>query len=193
MLENINIEIKKGQTLGIIGTIGSGKTTLMNLFTRLYSVPNGKIMIDGKDINDIPIEVLRNNITYLSQNESLINGTIKENILFGRDIKESTFNEVCDICNIEDIVKKRAFRFNDYIRIDDCNLSGGERQRILLARALLNETPIYMFDEALSEVNNDLEINIIDKLLEYLKKKTVIYITHRPNEECFDEVITIGN
>ena len=80
-----------------------------------------------------------------------------------------------------------------YVIIDDCNLSGGEKQRILLARALLNETPIYMFDEALSEVNNDLEVNIINKLLEYLKKKTVIYITHRPNIECFDEVITIGN
>ena len=95
-LENINIEIKKGQTLGIIGTIGSGKTTLMNLLERLYSVPDGKIKIDGKDINQIPIETLRNNICYITQDNFLFSSTLKENISLFRDeyddeeIKEST-------------------------------------------------------------------------------------------------------
>ena len=192
-IKDVNFKIKKGSHVLLLGESGCGKSTICKIIDRQLDNFEGNITIKKVNILDYSTATIRNNITYLSQNESLINGTIKENILFGRDIKESTFNEVCDICNIEDIVKKRAFRFNDYIRIDDCNLSGGERQRILLARALLNESPIYMFDEALSEVNNDLEINIIDKLLEYLKKKTVIYITHRPNIECFDEVITIGN
>ena len=95
-LENISVEIKKGETLGIIGTIGSGKTTLMNLLTRLYSIPRGKIQIDGKDINDIPIEVLRENICYITQDNFLFSSTLKDNIsLFKEEyrteeIKDST-------------------------------------------------------------------------------------------------------
>ena len=95
-LEDINIQVGKGKSLGIIGTIGSGKTTLMNLITRLYSIPNGKIVIDGKDINDIPIEVLRSNICYITQDNFLFSTTLKDNISLFReeykedDIKEST-------------------------------------------------------------------------------------------------------
>ncbi len=192
-IKELNFKIKKGSHILLLGESGSGKSTICKLLARQLDNYEGDITIKKINILDYPLATIRHNITYLSQNEALINGTIKENIVFGRNISEKHFNEVCNICLIEDIVMKRTFRYNDYIRIDDCNLSGGEKQRILLARALLNETPIYLFDEALSEVNNDLEIKIIIELLEYLKKKTVIYITHRPNKTYFDEVINLGN
>ena len=191
-LKDISFKVKKNTCVLLLGPSGCGKSTICKLLHREFNDYEGTITIKNINILDYKIATIRNNITYLSQKEGLINGTIKENILFGRDISLSLFKEVCDICNLEPIVAKRAFRYNDYILVDDCNLSGGEKQRILLARALLNDTPIYLFDEALSEVNNELETSILTKLIPFLKKKTVIYITHRPNKEYFDEVIDIG-
>lgn len=109
-LKNINLDIKKGETLGIIGTIGSGKTTLMNLLTRLYTVPNGKILIDEKDINEIPIDEIRNNICYIAQDNFLFSSTIKNNINLFKDeyakdeITESTkkaivYDDIADMPN----------------------------------------------------------------------------------------------
>ncbi len=191
-LNHINIKIKKGGHVLLLGSSGSGKSTICKLLQRQLDGYGGSIMIKKKNILDYSVATIRQNITYLSQNESLMNGTIRENIIFGRNILEENFEKVCEICQIEDIVAKRAFRYEDYLRVDDCPLSGGEKQRILLARTLLNDTAIYLLDEVLSEVNNDLEESILKELMIYLKKKTVIYITHRPNEKYFDEVIKIG-
>lgn len=110
VLKNININISKGETIGIIGTIGSGKTTLMNLLTKLYSVDDGKILIDGKDINEIPIDVIRNNICYISQDNFLFSSSIKNNISLFKDeysedeITESTKKAIVydDIENMQD-------------------------------------------------------------------------------------------
>ena len=192
-IKNVSFKVKKNNHVLLLGNSGCGKTTICKLIHREFDEYEGNITIKKINILDYKVATIRKNITYLSQKEALINGTIKENILFGRIVKESLFKKVCDVCSLEAIVSKRAFRYNDFIRIDDCNLSGGEKQRIILARALLNDTPIYIFDEALSEVDNELEKIILQNLKEFLKKKTVIYITHRPNKEYFDEVIYVGN
>ena len=138
-VKNINFEVKKNYHVLLLGKSGCGKSTICKLLIRQLSGYKGVIKINNVNILDYSLATIRKNITYLGQDESLINGTIKDNILFGRVVSESLFKKVCDICLIEDIVVKKSFHYNDYIRLDDCNLSGGEKQRILLARAILNE------------------------------------------------------
>lgn len=115
-LKNINITIKKGETLGIIGTIGSGKTTLMNLLLRLYQVEDGKIMIDGKDINQIPIEILRENMCYITQDNFLFSTTLKENItLFKQEYEENDIEKSTQSAMIKEDIDnmKKWNRYNN--------------------------------------------------------------------------------
>lgn len=112
VLKDINLEISKGETIGIIGTIGSGKTTLMNLLTKLYNVPDGKIILDGRDINEVPIEVLRNNICYISQDNFLFSSSIKNNISLFKDEYEE--NEITEST-------KKAIVYGDIMDMSDRN------------------------------------------------------------------------
>lgn len=131
VLNGININIKKGETLGIIGTIGSGKTTLMNLFTRLYSVPNGKILIDGKDINEIPIEVLRNNICYITQDNFLFSSTLKDNItLFKEEYKDEEVKDSTQKAVIYDDISQMKQGIDTKIGDGGTDLSGGQKQKL---------------------------------------------------------------
>lgn len=193
-LENITIEIKKGQTLGIIGTIGSGKTTLMNLITRLYSVPNGKITIDGKDINDIPIEVLRNNICYITQDNFLFSTTLKDNIsLFKEEydddaIKESTKKAIVydDIANmpkgIETVISERGG-----------DLSGGQKQRVAISRAFLKDSSILIFDDTFSALDNKTSEKLITNIKEIADNKTCIIISNKVSDVKDSDIIIVLN
>ena len=135
-LENINIELKKGETLGIIGTIGSGKTTLMNLLTRLYSIPRGKIEIDGKDINDISIEVLRENICYITQDNFLFSSTLKDNIsLFKEEYRAEEIKDSTKKAVIYDEISKMPKGIETKIGERGADLSGGQKQRVAISRA----------------------------------------------------------
>ena len=173
-LENINIEIKKGQTLGIIGTIGSGKTTLMNLLERLYSVPDGKIKIDGKDINQIPIETLRNNICYITQDNFLFSSTLKENISLFRDeyddeeIKESTKKAI-----VYEDIKKMPKGIETVIGERGGDLSGGQKQRVTIGAAIVKDSPVTYFDEPTSGLDYDSMVRV-SHLIEQLAAAGVI-------------------
>lgn len=191
-LYNINVEIKKGQTLGIIGTIGSGKTTLMNLITGLYNVPNGKIIIDGKDINEIPIGVLRNNICYITQDNFLFSTTLKDNISLFRDeyneddIKEST---------------KKAIVYEDIERMPDgirtvigergVDLSGGQKQRIAISRAFLKNSTILIFDDTFSALDNRTSEKLIDNIKELSGDKTCIIISNKVSDVKYSDIIVV--
>lgn len=191
-LYNINVEIKKGQTLGIIGTIGSGKTTLMNLITGLYNVPNGKIIIDGKDINEIPIGVLRNNICYITQDNFLFSTTLKDNISLFRDeyneddIKEST---------------KKAIVYEDIERMPDgirtvigergVDLSGGQKQRIAISRAFLKNSTILIFDDTFSALDNRTSEKLIDNIKELSEDKTCIIISNKVSDVKYSDIIVV--
>ena len=144
------------------------------------------------NINDYSLEVIHHNITYVGQKEYLIQDTIKNNILLYRNCDEEKFQKVISICKIEEIVKKKPFRYETYLLKDSLNISGGEKQRIILARALLNDFKILILDEALSEVNEDLEVKIIKDIQEYFKKKTIIYVSHKNHEKYFNQVINFG-
>ena len=191
-LENINIEIKKGQTLGIIGTIGSGKTTLMNLLERLYSVPDGKIKIDGKDINQIPIETLRNNICYITQDNFLFSSTLKENISLFRDeyddeeIKESTKKAI-----VYEDIKKMPKGIETVIGERGGDLSGGQKQRVSISRAFLKESSILIFDDTFSALDNRTSEKLIENIKELSSEKTCIIISNKVSDVKYSDKIIV--
>ncbi len=158
------------------------------MISGLLKVENGMIKIGNTPIVDYSLNTLRKNITYISQKECLLQDTIKNNILLDRKVEEQKFREIATICEIESILNNKPLRYETFILKDATNLSGGEKQRIILARALLNEFQILILDEALSELNNELEIKIIQNLKAYLKDKTVIYVSHKEHERYFDSV-----
>lgn len=130
VLENINIDIKKGESLGIIGVIGSGKTTLMNLLLKLYDVERGKIFIDGKDINDIPVKIIRDNICYITQDNFLFSATLKENInLFKDEYKDEDIEDSTKQAMIYDEISHMDDGINTVIGEKGIDLSGGQKQR----------------------------------------------------------------
>lgn len=163
-LENINIKIKKGETLGIIGTVGSGKTTLMNLLTKLYNVPNGKIRIDGKDINEIDIETLRENICYITQDNFLFSSTLKDNIsLFKDEYQEEEIKESTKKAVIYDEIKQMPKGIKTEIGERGSDLSGGQKQRVVISRAFLKNSSIIIFDDTFSALDNRTSRSLIRK------------------------------
>lgn len=194
-LENINIEIKKGQTLGIIGTIGSGKTTLMNLLTKLYSIPNGKILIDGKDINEIPIEVLRNNICYITQDNFLFSSTLKDNIsLFKDDYKEDEIEESTKKAIVYEDIQKMPEGIETVIGERGGDLSGGQKQRVAISRAFLKESSIMIFDDTFSALDNRTSEKLIENIQELSTEKTCIIISNKVSDVKYsDKIIVLDN
>lgn len=174
-LKNINIEINKGETLGIIGTIGSGKTTLMNLLEKLYSVPNGTILIDGKDINEIPIRMLRNNICYITQDGFLFSSTLKDNIsLFKEEYDEDEIKESTKKAIVYDDIKMMPKGINTVIGERGGDLSGGQKQRVAISRAFLKDSSILIFDDTLSALDNRTSEKLIEILKSYQMKRHVL-------------------
>ena len=180
VLNDINISIQQGETLGIIGTIGSGKTTLMNLLLRLYQVPNGKIFIDGKDINEIPLKTLRDNICYITQDNFLFSTTLRENVKLFKDgfedeeIRESTKNAM-----IYDDIEKMQNGIDTVIGERGADLSGGQKQRVVISRAFLNKSNIVIFDDTFSALDNRTEQLVLNNVKELVNGKTCIIISNR--------------
>lgn len=180
VLQNIDLKIKKGQTLGIIGTIGSGKTTLMNLLTKLYNVPNGKILIDGRDINEIPIEVLRSNICYITQDNFLFSTTLKENIgLFKEGYEDKEVEEPTKKAIIYDEIQEMDAGIHTVIGERGVDLSGGQKQRLVISRAFLNKSSIVIFDDTFSALDNRTEQKLLTNIKELTKEKTCMIISNR--------------
>ena len=192
-LENINVEIKKGEILGIIGTIGSGKTTLMNLLTRLYSIPRGKIIIDGKDINDIPIEILRDSICYITQDNFLFSSTLKDNIsLFKEEYRIDEIKDSTKKAVIYDEIAKMPKGIETKIGERGTDLSGGQKQRIAISRAFLKNSSILIFDDTFSALDNRTSQTLLDNIKEFSGKKTCIIISNKVSDvKNSDEIIVL--
>lgn len=194
VLEDINIKLKQGETLGIIGTIGSGKTTLLNLLIRLYPVKRGKIFIDGKDINDIPIPVLRENICYITQDNFLFSTTLKENINLFKDtydsyfIKEST-REAMIYKEIQNMPKQLETILGGEEGVE---LSGGQRQRIAVSRAFLKRSNIILLDDTFSALDNRTEKALLENIKELTGNKTCIIVSNRISDiKDADKIIVL--
>lgn len=191
-LENINLEIKKGETLGIIGTIGSGKTTLMNLLERLYSVPNGSILIDGKDINEIPIGTLRNNICYITQDNFLFSSTLKDNIsLFKDEYDEDEIKESTKKAIVYEDIKKMPKGINTVIGERGGDLSGGQKQRVAISRAFLKDSSILIFDDTFSALDNKTSEKLIENIKELSDGKTCIIISNKVSDVKYSDTIIV--
>lgn len=192
ILKDFSLDIEENSCILLKGKSGCGKSTLCQMISRLLDTENQDIRIGGVNINDYSLQTIYKNITYVGQKENLIQETIQNNIKLYRNIEENIFKKVIDICNIEEIVAKKPLRYETFLLKDSLNLSGGEKQRIILARALLNDCKILILDEALSEVNEELEIQIIKKLRMYCREKTVIYVSHKNHDNYFDKTIDFG-
>lgn len=179
-LNDINLKIDKGQIIGIIGKIGSGKTTLMNLLLKLYNTEPGKIFIDGKDINDFTLETLRENIGYVPQDNFLFSATIQENIKFFKDVySDEEIEDAARMSMIYDSIMEFPEKFETIVGERGVNLSGGQKQRISIARAIIKNPSILILDDALSAVDTKTEEEILKNLKTIMKDRTGIIIANR--------------
>lgn len=179
-LEHIDLSIKNGQTLAIIGFTGSGKSTLVNLIPRLYDITSGRLLIGGIDIRKIPIEVLRKHIGYVPQETFLFSDSIAENIRYGNDdAARELIYEAAEISQIAKDVADFPQRFETMLGERGITLSGGQKQRTSIARAVLRKPKILILDDALSAVDTYTEEAILDKLRTVMKGRTSIIISHR--------------
>ena len=193
-LENISLEIKKGETLGIIGSVASGKTTLLNLLIRLYSVKNGKIFIDGRDINDIPIPVLRENISYITQENFMFSSSLKENINLFKDVYDDYFiTESTKRAVIFDDIKHMPNQMDTSLGNEQgIELSGGQRQRIAISRAFLKRSNIIILDDTFSALDNKTEKTVLDNIKELTENKTCIIVSNRISDlKNSDKIIVL--
>ncbi len=180
ILNNISFEIKKGDHVGLVGHTGSGKSTVANLITRMYDVISGSVLIDGVNVKDMSLDVLRKNVSIVSQEVFIFGGTIADNIRYGKP--EASMDEVISAAiaaNAHDFIMRLPEGYETMVGIGSRSLSGGERQRISIARALLMSPSILILDEATAAMDNETEKQIssaIDKLIE---GRTTISIAHR--------------
>ncbi len=180
VLENINIEIKRGQTIAIVGESGAGKSTLVDLLPRFYDVTKGRILIDGTDIRDLKLKDLRNLFGIVNQQPILFNDTIEYNIAFGVDnYTEEQLIEAAKIANAYDFIMQKPNGFKEIVGEGGSKLSGGQRQRISIARAVMKNPPILILDEATSALDTESEKIVQDALNKLMKNRTSIVIAHR--------------
>ena len=180
-LNNINLTIKQGETIALVGSTGSGKTTLINLLIRFYNPTNGKILINNKDINSFDLESFRSNFSFVDQNVRLFNDTISGNIAFGQKDK-MTMDSIVDaakISNSIEFIEKLDEKFDSEIGEDGVTLSGGQRQRLSIARAIAKDSPILILDEATSALDSATEKLVQSAINKIQQGRTTIIIAHR--------------
>ncbi len=180
VLKGINLEIDQGQTVGIVGYTGSGKTTLVNLIPRLFDPDRGEVLIDDVNIKKIPLKVLRESIGYVQQEVFLFSDTVKNNIRFGVDgVNDEKVIEVAKLAHIYDEVMDFPNKFDTIVGERGIMISGGQKQRLGLARALIKEPKILILDDSFSSVDAYTEEMILKNLREFRKGRTTIIISHR--------------
>lgn len=180
VLKNINLNIKKGETIAIVGNSGGGKSTIANLIPRFYDVTSGSIKLDGIDVRDLEINSLRNNIAMVFQDNFLFSGSIRENILLGNpDATEEELKEAIKSAHLQEMIAEMPNGLNTNLSERGTTLSGGQRQRVAIARAMIKQTPIVILDEATSALDNQSEAIVQLALDNLIKNKTVLLIAHR--------------
>ena len=180
-LNNINLTIKQGETIALVGSTGSGKTTLINLLIRFYNPTNGKILINNKDINSFDLESFRSNFSFVDQNVRLFNDSISGNIAFGQKDR-MTMDSIVDAAktsNSIEFIEKLDDKFESEIGEDGVTLSGGQRQRLSIARAIAKDSPILILDEATSALDSATEKLVQSAINKMQQGRTTIIIAHR--------------
>ncbi len=194
-LKDINLNIKSGETVGIIGGTGSSKSTLVQLIPRLYDVTSGKIMVAGVDVRDYDIESLRSKVAMVLQKNELFSGTIKENLRWGKeDATDEEIENVCKLTQAHEFIKTFPKGYDTYIEQGGSNVSGGQKQRLCIARALLKDPKILILDDSTSAVDTKTESLIRKAFKENIPNITKIIIAQRISSvEDADKIIVLDN
>lgn len=194
-LKNINLRIKSGETIGIIGGTGTGKSSLVNLIPRLYDATSGEVKVGGVNVKDYDIETLRNEVAVVLQKNVLFSGTIAENIRWGnKDATDEEVKRVCKLAQADDFVKSFPEKYNTYIEQGGTNVSGGQKQRLCIARALLKKPKILILDDSTSAVDTKTDSLIRKAFKEEIPNTTKFIIAQRISSvEDADKIIVMEN
>lgn len=194
-LKNINIQIKSGETVGMIGGIGSGKSTLVSLIPRLYDATEGKVEVGGKDVKQYDIETLRNNVSVVLQKNVLFSGTIKENLKWGnKDATDEEIVRACKLAQADNFIEEFPDKYDTNIEQGGTNVSGGQRQRLCIARALLKKPQILILDDSTSAVDTKTDSLIRKAFKEEIPNTTKIIIAQRiASVQDADKIIVLDN
>jgi ABC-type multidrug transport system fused ATPase/permease subunit len=180
VLQNISLHARPGEMVALVGPTGAGKSTLVNLLPAFYEASSGKILVDGQDINSISLESLRSHISVVSQEAFLFNGTVRENILYGRlNATEEELIAASRAANCHDFITKLPYGYDSRVGERGVKLSVGEKQRVSIARALLKNAPILILDEATASVDTATEKLIQEALERLMANRTSFVIAHR--------------
>ncbi|ULH62635.1 ABC transporter ATP-binding protein/permease [Mycoplasmoides gallisepticum] len=201
-LEKINIKIKKGQTIGIIGPTGSGKTSIVNLLTRLYECNEGQVLLNNIQLNNYSLKALRDAIAIVPQKSILYSGTIKDNILMGRNYSDEEVEKAITQAQAAEFINKLPNKLDSIVEQNGTNFSGGQRQRICIARAMIRKSKILIFDDSTwaldtktdaliqSSFNNDLKESskiLISQRVSSIKNADLIYVLNN------GQIVASGN
>ena len=194
VLKNINLTVNKGETLAIVGNSGGGKSTIVNLIPRFYDVTSGSIKFDNIDIKNFKIEELRNNISFVFQDNFLFSGTIRENIMLAKpDATEEELAAALTASHLDDVIASLPDGLDTILGERGLTLSGGQRQRVAIARAMIRNTPIVVLDEATSALDNESEAIVQKALDNLMQNKTVFVIAHRLSTIKNADIIAVIN
>lgn len=194
VLRDVNLHISKGETIALVGNSGGGKSTFVNLLPRFYDVNGGEICIDGKDIREYKLQSLRDNISIVFQDNFLFAGTIRDNILLGKqNASEEELNHAVEASYVSDFIKNLPDGLDTNIGERGVLLSGGQKQRIAIARAFLKNAPIVILDEATSALDNKSEAVVQRAIENLMKDRTVIVIAHRLSTVRHADKIVVVN
>jgi ATP-binding cassette subfamily B protein len=180
VLHNLSFKIEAGQTVGIMGTTGSGKSTVVNLIPRFFDVTDGEILIDGVDIRDVSLKELRDKIGYVPQRSNLFTGTIESNLRYADDhADDETLQLALNIAQAVDFVNERPEALQADVSQGGVNFSGGQKQRLSIARALVKRAPIYIFDDSFSALDYKTDARLRQALIKQLRSSTVLIVSQR--------------
>lgn len=180
VLHNISFKAKPGETIAFIGSTGSGKSSLVQLIPRFYDVTLGKILVDGIDVRDYQLKALRQKIGFIPQKALLFTGTIAENLRYGKeDASHEELNQAADVAQAKDFIESRKERFETHLAEGGSNLSGGQKQRLSIARAVVKEPDIYIFDDSFSALDYKTDATLRRRLKEVTQDATVLIVAQR--------------
>lgn len=180
VLHNISFKAKPGETIAFIGSTGSGKSSLVQLIPRFYDVTLGKILVDGIDVRDYQLKALRQKIGFIPQKALLFTGTIAENLRYGKeDASHEELDQAVDVAQAKDFIESRKERFETHLAEGGSNLSGGQKQRLSIARAVVKEPDIYIFDDSFSALDYKTDATLRRRLKEVTQDATVLIVAQR--------------
>ena len=198
LLENISFKANKGETVAIIGSTGSGKSTLVNLVPRFYDVTDGEILVDGINVKDYAEEELNNKISYIPQKAVIFNGNVKSNIAYGENGKETITDkkivESAKVAQADEFIENMDDKYDSHIASGGTNISGGQKQRIAIARAIARDPEIYIFDDSFSALDYKTDIILRKELKKYTKDATSLIVAQRVGTIMnADKIIVLDN